>query len=296
MKELVAINGEIFKPSDAKISVFDRGFLFGDAIYEVTRSYGRIFFQIEPHVERLFRSAEWIGMDLGKTQTQMIEHIYNIYKKADLDDAYMRIQISRGDGPIGMSKNLVKKPNEVIIIYPFVQIDKKYFDEGAKIFVTERLRNSKKALDPNIKSGNYLNNVLAYNEGEKEGAFETFMLNSQGMVTEGTTSNIFMIKGNSLITPPENYDILVGITRRIVMDIADNVGLKVEEKGFDLKTLQGADEVFLTSSTREIVPIKDVNGKSFKATGFEKTRKLINEYKAYTNRYLENAKKEHPWR
>ena len=115
MNELVAINGEIFKPNEARISVFDRGFLFGDAIYEVTRSYGRIFFQIEPHIERLYRSAKWIDMDLtnftgGKSEQQMIEHIYNIYKKIDCDDVYMRIQISRGDGPIGMSKNLVKKP------------------------------------------------------------------------------------------------------------------------------------------------------------------------------------------
>jgi branched-chain amino acid aminotransferase len=296
MKELVSINGEIFKPNDAKISVFDRGFLFGDAIYEVTRSYGRIFFQIEPHIERLYRSANWIDMDLGKTQSQMIEHIYNIYKKIDCNDVYMRIQISRGDGPIGMSKNLVKKPNEVIIIYPFVQIDKKYFDEGAKIYVTERLRNSKKALDPNIKSGNYLNNVLAYNEGEKHAAFETFMMNDRGHVTEGTTSNIFMVKGNSLITPPEDYDILVGITRKIVMELAENLGLKVEEKGFDLKTLQGADEVFLTSSTREIVPVRDVNGKTFKVSTFDKTRKLIDGYKTYVNNYLERAKKEHPWK
>lgn len=296
MKELVAINGEIFKPNEAKISVFDRGFLFGDAIYEVTRSYGRIFYQIEPHIQRLYRSAEWIGMDLGKTQAQMIEHIYNIYKKVDCDDVYMRIQISRGDGPIGMSKNLVKKPNEVIIIYPFVQIDQKYFNEGAKIYVAPRLRNTKKALDPNIKSGNYLNNVLAFNEGEKEGAFETFMINSQGHITEGTTSNIFMVKGNSVITPPANYDILVGITRGIVMEIAQDLGYQVEEKGFDLKTLQEADEVFLTSSTREIVPVKDVNGKSFSVHKYEKTRALIEGYKAYTNRYLEKAKKEHPWR
>ena len=296
MKELVAVNGEIFSPQDAKISVFDRGFLFGDAIYEVTRSYGRIFFQIEPHVERLFRSAEFIGMDLGKTQSQMIEHIYNIYKKVDCDDVYMRIQISRGDGPIGMSPGMVKKPNEVIIIYPFVQIDKKYFEEGAKIFVTPRLRNAKKALDPNIKSGNYLNNVLAYSEGEKVGAFETFMVNSQGQITEGTTSNIFMVKGNTLITPPENFDILVGITRAIVMEVASNVGLKVEERGFDLKELQDSDEVFLTSSTREIVPIKDVNGKTFSVKQYEKTPSLIRGYKAYINRYLERAKKEHPWK
>lgn len=296
MKELVAINGEVFKPQDAKISVFDRGFLFGDAIYEVTRSYNRIFFQIEPHIERLYKSAQSIGMDLGKTQAQMIEHIYNIYKKVDCDDVYMRIQVSRGDGPIGMSPTLVERPNEVIIIYPFVQIDKKYYEEGAKIYVTDRLRNTKKALDPNIKSGNYLNNVLAYSEGEKVGAMETFMVNSQGFITEGTTSNIFMIKGNTLITPPRSFDILVGITRGIVIELAQNLGYQVEEKGFDLAALQGADEVFLTSSTREIVPIREVNGKSFQVNKYEKTSKLIEGYKSYVNSYLEIARKEHPWK
>lgn len=296
MKELVAINGEIFKPSEGKITVFDRGFLYGDAIYEVTRSYDRILNQIEPHVERLYRSAEWIEMDLGKTQQQMIDHIYGIYKKVDSDNVYLRIQISRGDGAIGFSKKLPARPNEVIIIYPFQPIDKKYYEQGAKVFVTERLRNNKKALDPNIKSGNYLNNVLAYIDGEKKSAFETLMVNSVGEITEGTVSNVFMVKGKNLITPPAKFDILEGITRKIVMELGESLGLRVEEKGYDLKTLQSADEVFLTSSTREIVPVCDVNGKTFQVGKYEQTRKLIEEYKAYTNRYIEKAKKEHPWK
>ena len=270
--------------------------MFGDAIYEVTRSYERIFFQIEAHIDRLFKSAASIEMDLGRTQGQMIEQIYNIYKNVNCDDVYMRNQISRGEGPIGKSRGLVKRPNEIIIIYPFVQIDKKYYEQGAKIFVTDRLRNAKRALDPNIKSGNYLNNVLAYSEGEKVGAFETFMINMEGNITEGTTSNIFIVKESTLITPPRSYDILVGITRGIVIEIAKNLGYSVREEGFDLKTLQQADEVFLTSSTREIVPVTDVNGKTFQIAKFEKTKRLIDEYKKYVDTYVEEARGKHPWK
>lgn len=296
MQELVAVNGEVFKPNEAKISVFDRGFLFGDAIYEVTRSYNRIFFEIEAHVERLYRSARAIEMEMVRSQSDLIAHIYSLYKKLDCDNIYMRIQISRGQGPIGMSRLLAQTPNEVIIMYPFHQIDKKYYESGAKVLVSDRLRNTKKALDPNIKSGNYLNNVLAFNEGEKVKALETFMLNANGEITEGTTSNIFMVKGNSLITPPKDFDILAGITRAIVIGLARDLGLEVQEKGFDLATLQDADEVFLTSSTREIVPISDVNNKGYDISKFIKTFALIQEYKRYISRYLEKAQKEHPWK
>ncbi len=296
MLKLVAINGEVFKPTEAKISVFDRGFLFGDAIYEVTRSYGRIFFEIEAHIERLYKSAQSIEMELPLSQPQLIEHIYKLYKNINCDDIYMRIQISRGDGPIGMSRKLVSQPNEVIIMYPFHQIDEKYYREGAKIFVTQRLRNTKKALDPNIKSGNYLNNVLAFNEGEKENALETFMVNADGHITEGTTSNIFIVKDGEIITPPKSYDILAGITRSIVLRLATDLGYTVREEGFDLSTLREADEVFLTSSTREIVPISNVNGKSYDINKFIKTQALIKEYKSYIERYRLKAKSEHPWK
>jgi branched-chain amino acid aminotransferase len=289
MNELVSINGTISKPNDAKISVFDRGFLFGDAIYEVTRSYDRIFFEIEAHIDRLYRSADFIQMDLGKTKAQMIDHIYKIYENISCNDIYMRIQVSRGQGPIGMSKSLVAHPNEVIIMYPFQQIDEKYYKQGVTIYVTPRLRNAKKALDPNIKSGNYLNNVLAYMDGEKHKAFETFMVNKENMITEGTTSNIFMVKGQKLITPPIDFDILEGITRRIVMGLAKDLGLSVEQRGFDLEELSKADEVFLTSSTREIVPISESNGFKWSVQKFHVMQKLIEKYQEYIHNYCQKA-------
>ncbi len=295
-KELVAINGHISKPEDAKISVFDRGFLFGDAIYEVTRSYGRILFELEAHVDRLFKSAEQIDMRLQMNKAELIGHIYSIYKKLDIDNVFMRIQISRGQGPIGMSGKIPQSVNEVIYMYPFVPIDSSYYTKGAKAFVTSRLRNSKRALDPNIKSGNYLNNVMAFIEGEKQDAFESFMVNDKNHITEGCTSNIFMVKNGVFITPPSDYDILQGITRKIIMKIAPRIGAKVTEEGFDLKTLQNADEVFLTSSTREIVPINNVNGRSWDVSRFSLTKKLTEAYKRYIEEYCESAQKTHPWK
>ncbi len=295
MKELVSINDQIYSIKEAKISVFDRGFLFGDAVYEVTRSYGRIFFQIEDHIDRLFNSADNINMNLGRTKEQMIAHIYEIYKKIDIDNIYMRIQISRGDGPIGMSPKLVKTPNEVIYMYPFQPSPGEYYSQGVSICVTERRRNAKRALDPNIKSGNYLNNVLAFIEGEKINAYETFMVNAQGHVTEGTTSNIFMVKGKTIITPPEEYDILKGITRKIVIGIAQNEKFKIEEKGFGLEELLDADEVFLTSSTREIMPIRLINQNKVSAPGAA-TRILHSKYKEFINDYCKRAASTHPWK
>lgn len=296
MKELVSINGIISSPEDAKISVFDRGFLFGDAIYEVTRSYNRIFFKIEDHIERLYNSANLMRMKLPMSQEQLIEHIYKLYKGLDVDDLYMRIQISRGTGAIGLSPRLVSSVNEVIYMYPFTPISSELYKEGVTIFVTDRTRNTKRSLDPNIKSGNYLNNILALIEGEEHGAFETFMVNVNGHITEGTTSNLFLVKDGVLRTAPESYDLLRGITRKIVLSLAQNLGISTDETGFSLKELQEADEIFLTSSTREIVPVSHVNGISKEASNFILTQKLMGAYKEHIGEYCDQARSRHPWK
>jgi branched-chain amino acid aminotransferase len=235
-------------------------------------------------------------MKLPYNMDQLIHHIYTIYKKVDCDNVYMRIQISRGEGKIGMSKSLPPNPNEVIIMYPFIPIDKKNYEEGVKVHVTSRLRNAKKAMDPNIKSGNYLNNVLSYIEGEKYGAFETFMVNSIGHITEGTTSNIFYVKGNDLVTPPSHYDLLEGITRRIVMSLGRNLAYNVVEKGFDIDELLKADEIFLTSSTREIVPICNINNKLFNVRDYRCVPMLKAAYSDHIDNYRKRALEVHPWK
>lgn len=288
---IVAINGEIFKPEEAKISVFDRGFLYGDAVYEVARSYGRVFFELEAHISRMFNSASLIQMDLKKTQEQYIKEIYRVYSKVPENDIYMRIQITRGTGNIGLGLKNATEPNVIIYIRELDQTPKEYYEKGVKVVTTQRLRNSKKALDPNIKSGNYLNNVLAFVDASQAEAIESVMVNSEGFVTEGTTSNIFLIKNGAVMGPPDEFDLLKGITRRIVVGLCKDLGIPYKEGSFTPADFEKADEVFLTSSTREVLPVRQVNSANIKAAPGPISRSLALAYKEYVKKYC--AEREH---
>lgn len=294
MVDIVCINGQFYKPEEAKISVFDRGFLFGDAVYEVTRSYGRILFQLEPHVERLYRSAEMIGMDLVISQSECIEELYRIYKKVNKDDKYLRVQVTRGEGAIGMSSDLAQKRNWIVYIKDIDIVPQEQYLKGVAIVTTQRLRNSKDALDPNIKSGNYLNNVLAFQEASKAKAFESIMVNAKGFCTEGTTSNIFRVIKGKVQTPPDSFDLLRGITRKCLFEIAKKNNINMEEAEFTPAELEASDEVFLTSSTREVLPISRVNNKTLPVGPI--TQELGRLYKHLIGEYCEKAKSTHPWK
>lgn len=283
---LVSINGEIFKPEEAKISVFDRGFMYGDAVYEVARTYGRIFFELEKHLERMFKSAEMIGMDLGQNVDAYIRDIYSVYSHVPKENIYMRIQVTRGTGTIGLSAANATKPNVIIYIRDLDPSPEIHYLEGVKIVTTSRLRNSKRALDPNIKSGNYLNNVLAYMDASKVKAYDSIMMNSQGFLTEGTTSNIFMVKDGIVISPPDDFDLLRGITRGIVVRLCKELGIHYLEKGFTSSELENASEAFLTSSTKEVLPVGVVNEKKIKAPG-PVTRNLMSAYKDHVKKYCD---------
>jgi branched-chain amino acid aminotransferase len=294
MSELVFVNGKAFKPEEAKISVFDRGFLFGDAVYEVARSYGRVFLELEPHISRMFNSANLIGLDLQKTEDEYIREIYQCYKSVPLENMYMRIQITRGEGNIGLGTANANKPNVIIYFRHLEKLDPKLYDVGGSIVTSSRIRNSKKALDPNIKSGNYLNNVLAYMDASKSKALESILINSQGLITEGTTSNIFSVKNGVLITPPVEFDILQGITRKIVIGIAHKLKIPVKEAGITPSELENSDEVFLTSSTREVLPIHWVNGKVIGNEGYGPVTKLLAlTYKDHVKQYCEQKKEKY---
>jgi branched-chain amino acid aminotransferase len=187
MKDVVAINGKVFAPQDAMVSVFDRGFLYGDSVYEVARSYHHIFFALEDHIERLFRSAKRIGLEIGLTPADLIKEIYKVYEQSGLEDAYMRIVVSRGEGPINLDPTNFTHPNIVIIIKALEPAQVSLYSTGMKVVTSTFLRNAKEALDPNIKSGNYLNNILALGEAKKKKADDALLVNREGFVTEGTT-------------------------------------------------------------------------------------------------------------
>jgi branched-chain amino acid aminotransferase len=297
---LVYVNGKISRPEDAMISVYDRGFLFGDAIYEVTRSYGKILFALEPHVDRLYRSADAIQLDIGMPKSRMIDEIYSLYKKENADDIYIRIQISRGNvkkEQISLMPENYDHANVVMYLHPLKPFAANLYTEGQKLVHASNFRNPKNALDPNIKSGNYLNNIIALLNVDKSRYSDSFLLNENGYVTEGTTYNIFYIKDGLVYTSPDDSDILLGITRQILFDQASKQGIHIKKQNFTLQDLYTADEVFTTSSTKEVMPVSHVDDKKI-ANGEpgKVTKKLATIYKEYIQTYLTWANKHHPWK
>ena len=288
--ELVSVNGEVSSPKDAKISVFDRGFLFGDGVYEVARSYGYILFALEEHIERLFNSASRIGLDIGKSPEEIKEEIYRVYKLAKQPDMYVRIIITRGEvDQINIDPSHPSKCNTVIYVKELGKSDPANYSDGVDIVTASVFRNPKKSLDPNIKSGNYLNNVMAIGEAKAKKAYDALMINSQGYVTEGPTWNIVIVKNGTYITPPDDSDILLGITRKILRKICNQNKLKWEERNFTPDDVKAADEAFSTGSVKEIMAIRSLDGvKIGSGKVGEATRKLSALYKEYIADYIKD--------
>jgi branched-chain amino acid aminotransferase len=256
---IVNINGKISKAADAKISVFDRGFLFGDSAYEVIRTYEGIPLLLHEHLKRLWHSAAKMEMSIRFSEEQIIKEVNSTLGELGVQSAYVRIMITRGESPPFLDPTLSGPNNLVIIAREFKENPKSWYEKGVNVIISDIERTSVKAFDPNIKSGNYLNNVMAFMNAKKEGAFEALMLNSMGHLTEGTTSNIWMVKDNKIITPPLSAGLLDGITRKTVLVLAKKNGLIVEQKNLAPDELVNADEAFLTATTKEVVPITRVN-------------------------------------
>ncbi|MEC9284029.1 MAG: aminotransferase class IV [Bdellovibrionota bacterium] len=296
MQELVSVNSVISKPEEAKISVYDRGFLFGDAIYEVTRSYGKVFFTIEEHIARLRRSAEAINLDLGKSDQKIIEEMYALAKEGGEEDVYIRLQVSRGNcafQQVSIKPKNTSAANYVMYLHKLKNWEPKYYEKGISLGVAETLRNNKKAMDPNIKSGNYLNNILGLLE--TEGQYDDcILLTKEGLVAEGSTFNVFMVKDKTVYTQPDDFDILQGITRKIILELCESNQIKLQKKAFSIEELLQADEVFVSSSTKEVMPVLKIGKQNFQEGGGEITKRLASLYKDYVIKYCEKAAKDHP--
>lgn len=258
-KEIVYINGEFVKPEDATISVFDRGFLYGDSIYEVTLTYDKKPSFLEEHLDRLEHSANSLLMNLQYSRKELREIITKCIEKVDSPRLYVRLIITRGQGAIGLDPNLADRQNLIILCRDLPEYPKTWYENGVHVVVADIRRNPKKAIDPTIKSGNYLNNVMAMAQAQQKGAYDAVMLNFHGQVTEATTSNIWMIKNQVVKTPPINSGLLGGITRMALLEILKAQNLKHEEVNFTVAELKSADEIFLSSSTKELVPVIKVD-------------------------------------
>ncbi len=288
----IYLNNAIVKASDAKVSVFDHGFLYGDGIFETMRAYNGVIFMFDEHLSRLFRSAAYISLDIKRSISDIKIAIYETLKANSLSNAYVRLSISRGYGPIGIDPDLCKENTFVIIANQFKSYPNSYYLEGIDTIVSSVRRNPVEALNPQIKSLNFLNNILAKIEAKKMQAMEAIMLNIEGFISEGTISNIFFAKDEMLYTPSINCSILDGITRGVVIELAKRNGIKLIEGQFRLEELHSASEVFLTNSSMELMPVRRVNDKKYVAGKIYKI--LHKEFKKEVEAYVLEKKGEGP--
>jgi branched-chain amino acid aminotransferase len=264
---LVYLNGRFVPKEEATVSVFDHGFLYGDGIYETMRAYNGRFFLLERHLARLRYSADAVFLTLPMPIDRITAVLYESLKVNRLAEAYVRLHISRGPGEIGLDPGLCPDPTVVIVAKPFKAYPPEYYERGVSVSIVRTRRNHPLALNPSIKGTNFLNNILAKIEANNAGAYEGIMLNWEGFVAEGTISNIFMVKGGVLRTPALNVGILEGVTRGLVLDLARNGKIPVQESAFGPQELIGADECFITNSTIEIMPVTLIDGKPIGSNG-----------------------------
>jgi len=254
-------NGEFVSKEDAKVSIFDHGFLYGDGIFEGIRSYQGKIFKLKEHIQRLYDSARAIALDIGITPQEMENIVVETVRINGLKDSYIRLVVSRGVGDLGLDPNKCGKPGIFCIADQISLFSPKMYEEGIAVKTVATRRNSADSLNPRIKSLNYLNNIFAKIEANSAGVMEGILLNQQGYVTEGTGDNIFIVKNNVLITPPVHVGVLEGITRNAVLDLARELGIPAKEDLFTLYDLHTADEAFLTGTAVELIPIVKVDNR-----------------------------------
>jgi len=258
----IYINGKFYSKEDAKVSVFDHGFLYGDGVFEGIRSYNCLVFKLKEHIDRLYESAHSIMLDIGITKQEMIKAVLETLKANKLKDAYIRLVVSRGVGDLGMDpRKCLGKPAIIIIADKIVLYPEKMYREGLAIVTVPTVRNMPEALNPQIKSLNYLNNILAKIEAVNAGCDEAIMLDSLGFVAECTGDNIFIVKNGNLYTPPQCMGTLRGITRDAVIDLARKARIPVHEHVITRHEVYISDECFLTGTAAEIIPVVKIDGR-----------------------------------
>ena len=258
----IYINGKFYEKEDAKVSVFDHGLLYGDGVFEGIRSYNRLVFKLKEHIERLFESAHSIMLKIPLDKEQMIKAVLATLRANGLKDAYIRLVVTRGEGDLGLDPRKCTGKSTVIIITDKIKLyPEKFYQDGLSIITVPTIRNLPEAVNPQIKSLNYLNNILAKIEATNSGYEEAIMLDSLGYVAECTGDNIFIVRDKHLYTPPQCMGSLRGITRDAVMEIAQKNKIHVHEHVLTRHELFISDECFLTGTAAEIIPVVKVDGR-----------------------------------
>jgi len=257
---VVMMNGAIVAPEDAKVSVYDRGFLYGDAVFEVLRTYGGVPFAAEEHLGRLRRSAERVGMTLPVTEATLRAEVDRALAETGNKESYVRIMVTRGSGPLSLDPDMARDPLRVVLVEPVAPPAREAYATGIAAVTVHARRTVDETTAVGAKVANYLANLLAVRQAKAQGGQEALVVDAQGSVVEGASSNVFVVKSGRLRTPPEAAGILPGITRDRILAAARGLGIPVEEDGLRPEDLYQADEVFITSSIREVLPVVSVDG------------------------------------
>jgi branched-chain amino acid aminotransferase len=299
-----SVDGRVTPLEEARISVLDRGFLYGDSVYEVFRTYNGVPLLSAAHMARLENSAAMIGMQLGFSQAEIMQQIRNVVRAsgaADLrQEVYVRFHVTRGVGPIDLYPGAEPVTSLVILVKEVPPWPQVFSDIGVSLRVTQIRRNPVEALDPNIKSGNYLNNVMAVMEAREAGADDCLMLNPAGQVTESSNSNVFFVRQGRVMTPAGVSGNLRGLTRQALIEAASTTQLAIEETMIREDLLPEMEECFLTSATREVMPVCRLSLRSgqdisFPAGGGVQTRRLQQIYREFVQQHVRDHAADSLW-
>ncbi len=283
MSRIIFMDGELVPEEKAVISVFDHGFLYGDGVFEGIRAYnGRVFKLIE-HVDRLYESAHSIMLPIPYSRAEMVEAVVKTVNANGLKDAYIRLVVSRGVGDLGLDPRKCKASRVIIIADKIVLYPEELYEKGLSVITVATRRNVAEALDPKIKSLNYLNNILVKIEANRAGVMEALMLTANGYVSEGSGDNVFIYRKGTLFTPPPYLGILEGVTRAAIIELARADGIEVLEQPFTRHDVYVADECFLTGTAAEVIPVIEVDGRTIgSGTPGPVTRRLIKLFRDLT--------------
>ncbi len=283
MEQKIYLDGKFVRRSAAKVSVFDHGLLYGDGVFEGIRAYAGKVFKLREHVDRLYMSARAIMLEIPIKEGEMGNIILKTLRENSIEDGYVRVVVTRGEGDLGLDPRKCPHPCIFVIADKIKLYADELYKEGIEIVTVSTKRNIPSALDPRIKSLNYLNNIMAKIEAVNAGMIEALMLSGDGYVTECSGDNIFILTGKRLVTPPPSVGILEGITRNVVMELAGQEGTEVREEIFTLYDVYNADECFLTGTAAEIIPVIKVDGRII-GTGKpgHRTSSLIEKFRELT--------------
>ena len=262
MRGAVYVNGTIAPADQAVVPVYDHGFVYGEGVYETLRTYNKVPFLYDRHMRRLRQSADRLMLDVPFDDDTLLTWIHQTVDAAgDLTEAYIRILLTRGVGDLNYDPKSTPKPTTVIIVKPFEAPPQRVFTDGIRISLVDMLRNHPKSVNPIIKSNNLLNNALAMQAAYRAGAEEGLMCNFRGELTECSQANFFMVRGGAALTPKSEAGLLEGVTRAFIFELGRELGIDVREETLYPKDLETADEMFITSTTRELSPVVNVDGR-----------------------------------